>query len=362
MIDSCTMQFPFDVCEGFSLEQMIHIPKTLDNDVISNIYQAPKNKLPIGIGSIKVDWKNQLIQIDASAKVLLDNYFDGITINTFAQVIETINSTGYVLLDLERCYNQGKFLKIDTTNNIHMGGYDNDLVGNWNSIYPHILNGINNPHFIGKPYYRNDNKGVTIIGDQKVEKNRLIAYCKKVELQTAKNRDFMRSLSSPMLMLNNAKDILRVEGNHTSFKSIKSRMQISDTQIKSVLSQGKNPNVWMLDKITQPDKVNQLNLWLEQYPQSEYSFSELLRYEGIKGLIRKANYCEATIKNIVKSYKCNYSYYWNGDTAKGKSKGGWIGIQKMIAKVRTEDSLKDGIKPMTNEIISYIREQMLKAS
>ena len=67
MIDSCTMQFPFDVCEGFALDQMIHIPKTLDNEVISNTYQAPSNKLPIGIGSIKVDWKNEFVLIDASA-------------------------------------------------------------------------------------------------------------------------------------------------------------------------------------------------------------------------------------------------------------------------------------------------------
>ena len=358
MLDSCTMQFPFDVCEGFALDDMVHAPKYQGGELISNMYTASSNKLPIGIGSIKVDWKNQLIQIDASAKVLLDNYFDGITINTFAQLIDTINSTGYLLLDLEGCYNQGKFLKIDTTNNIHMSGYDNDLVGNWNSIHPHLSNAVNNPHFRPVVYTHKSNKGVTFMGDQKNEKNRLIAYCKKVELQTAKNRYFMRSLSSPMLMLNNAEDILRVEGNHTSFKSIKARMQISDTQIKSVLSQGKNPNVWMLDKITQPDKENQLILLLDMYSSDIYSFKEVLELEGIKSIIRKADYNPKTIANIVKSYNCNFDYWFYGDKRK---RDGWKGLRKYIPELRALDSLEGG-KPLTNELTTYIREQMLKAS
>jgi hypothetical protein len=358
MIDSCTMQFPFDVCEGFALDQMIHIPKTLDNEVISNTYQAPSNKLPIGIGSIKVDWKNEFVLIDASAKGLGDNYLHGITQNTFAQIIDSVNHSGYLHLDANGCFDLGRFNKIDTTNNVNMGGYDNDLVGHWNEIYPHLTNAINNRHFKATAYTHKSNKGIAFIGDQKTEKNRLIAYCKLVELMTAKNKDFMRSLSNPIQMMNNAKDILRIEGNHTSFKSIKSRLRISDTQIKNVLTKGQNPNVWMLDKITQPDKVNQLVLFLDEYNPESYDFEEVLRLEGIKGIIRKANYCEMTIRNIIKSYNCNFKYWWYGD----KRKGGWVGIQKMIAQVRTLDTLQDDTKPMTNELITYIRNEMLKAS
>jgi len=355
MLDSCTMQFPFDVCEGFSLDDMVHSPKFQNGNQISNMYTAASTSLPIGIKSIKVDMLNQYINIDVSAKILLDNYLDGITINTFAQVIETINSTNYVLLDLEGCYNHGRFLKIDTTNNIHMSGYNHDLVGNWGVISPQLVNAINNNHFYPKVYAASTNKGITFMGDQQVEKNRLIAYVKIIELQTAKNRDFMRSLSNPLLMYNNAKDVLRIECNHTSFKSIKSRMQIGDVFIKSVLSQGKNPNVWMLDKITQPNKVNQLLLFLDQYPPNQYKFDMLIRIEGLSQLIRKANYCEATIKGIIKSYDCDFRYWWKG-------KRDFIGAEKLIAKLKVKDSKDVNQLPGTNELITYIREQMLKAS
>ena len=355
MLDSCTMQFPFDVCEGFTLEDMVHSPKFQGGCQISNMYTATFQTLPIGIKSIKVDMLNQYITIEVSAKVLLDNYFDGITINTFAQVIETINSTGYVLLDLEGCYNHGRFLKIDTTNNVHMSGYDNDLVGHWGAISPQLVNAINNNHFYPKVYAASRNKGIAFLGDQQVEKNRLIAYCKIVELQTAKNKEFMRALSNSLLMYNNAKDVLRIECNHTSFKSIKSRMQIGDVFIKSVLSQGKNPNVWMLDKITQPNKANQLLLFLEQYPPDQYTFRTLIQIEGLSQLVRKANYCEATIKGIIKSYDCDFKYWWKG-------KRGMIGAEKLIAKLKFEDSMTNNQAPGTNELILYIREQMLKAS
>lgn len=352
MLDSCTMQFPFNVCDGFALDDMVHSPKYQGGELISNMHTAPSSTLPIGIKSIKIDMLNQYITIEASAKILLDKYLDGITINTFAQVIDTINSTGYLLLDLEGCYNYGKFLKIDTTTNVNMGGYNNDLVGNWNSIYPHLANAINNPHFYPKIYSASRNKGIAFMGDQQVEKNRLIAYCKIVELQTAKNKEFMRALSNPLLMYTNAKDILRIECNHTSFKSIRSRMQIGDILIKSVLSQGKNPNVWMLDKITQPNKANQLLLFLGQYPPDQYKFDMLIRIEGLSQLVRKANYCEATIKGIIKSYDCNFKYWWKG-------KRDFIGAEKLIAKLKVED----GNQTLgTNELILYIREQMLKAS
>jgi hypothetical protein len=353
MLDSCTMQFPFSACEGFALDGMVHSPKFQGGCQISNMYTATSTSLPIGIKSIKVDMLNQYITIDASAKILLDKYLDGITINTFAQVIETINSTGYVLLDLEGCYNQGRFLKIDTTNNVHMGGYDNDLVGHWNSISPQLVNAINNNHFYPKIYSASKNKGIAFLGDQQVEKNRLIAYCKIVELQTAKNNEFMRALRNPMLMYNNAKDVLRIECNHTSFKSIKSRMQIGDILIKSVLSQGKNPNVWMLDKITQPNKANQLLLFLDQYPPDQYKFEMLIKIEGLSQLVRKANYCEATIKGIIKSYDCDFKYWWKG-------KRDFIGAEKLIAKLKVEDSITNNQTPGTNELILYIREQMLK--
>lgn len=352
------MQFPFDVCEGYNIDDMIHAPKYQGGESISNMYMAPSSTLPIGIKSMKIDMLNEYITIEASAKVLLDNYFDGISINTFAQLIDTINSTGHLLLDLEGCYNYGRFLNIDTTNNVHMGGYNNDLVGNWNSIYPHLANAVNNPHFRPIVYTHKSNKGVAFMGDQKNEKNRLIAYCKHVELLTAKNKNFLHGLNSPMLMLNSAKDILRIEGNHTSFKSIKSRMYINDTLIKNVLSKGKNPNVWMLDKITQPDKENQLILLLDMYPQETYSFKEILELEGIKNIIRRANYNPKTIASIVKSYNCNFDYWFYGDKRK---RDGWKGLRKYIPELKALDSLEGG-KPLTNELILYIREQMINAA
>jgi len=358
MIDSCTMQFPFEVCHAFNLDDMIHLPKSLGGELISNQYKAPSNKLPIGIGGILLDWKNETIRLDASAKGLGDNYFDGINQNTFAQIIHQANQSGLIDLDADGCFEYGQFHKIDTTNNIDMSGFNNDLEGNWNSIYPHLSNSVNNNHFRPVVYSHKSNKGITFMGDQKTEKNRLIAYCKQVELMTAKNKAFMYSLNNPILMLSKAKNKLRFEQNHTSFKSIKARMKVHNTGIKTILTTGQNPNVWMLDKITQPDKENQLVLLLDMYNPDTYDFQQVLEMEGIKNIVRKANYNPKTIANIIKSYKCNFDYWWYGDDRK---RNGWKGIRKYIPEIKAQDSIIEG-KPLTNEIITYIRAEMLKAS
>jgi hypothetical protein len=358
MIDSATMQFPLDVCRSLNLDDMVYMPKYIGDRQISNQYKAPSNILPVGIGGILVDLQNQTLKIDVSAKSLKDNYLEGITENTFDRVINTVNSSGIIEICENSCFEYGIFLKCDTTNNIDMFGYDPDLVTNWKMIYPHLMNSVNNPLFKATPYNQTTNKGISFNGDQKTEKNRLIAYCKYVELQTAKNKEFIRSLKNPIAMLNNTKNILRIEQNHTSFKSIRERMKIGSNKIETVLLEGQNPNLWMIDKITQPHKENQLVLLLDTYKPEFYSLGDIVRMEGVKNIIRKANYCPKTLKNIVKSYKGSFDYWWYGDDRKA---GGWQGISKMINIVKIEDNSKDE-KPLTDEIIHYIKNEMRKTA
>lgn len=119
-----------------------------------------------------------------------------------------------------------------------------------------------------------------------------------------------------------------------------------------VLTNGVNYNPSMLDKITQPHRENQLLMVFNEYDPDKHSIQDVIQLEGIKNIIRSANYDESTLKKFVKQYTTEsmFRWWWYG------GKKSITPFRPLIDELKKRDANKD---PQTNKIIEYIRQAML---
>jgi hypothetical protein len=162
------------------------------------------------------------------------------------------------------------------------------------------------------------------------------------------NKLFFQNVSHPIKFLESTRNILRVEQNHTSLNSIRTRLKINSTSIFDVLNNGTNPNGIMLDKITQPHRQNQLLMLFTEYDSENYKIQDIIDLEGMKNIIRMANYDEKIIKQLIKKYTSEsmFRYYWYGGKASIKP------FRPLIHELRLKDANKD---PENNKVIDFIR-------
>jgi hypothetical protein len=357
-IDSNTIQVPFSAVNyiDYNSQYLTHNESIKNGNIIKDIHSVSSSDLPIGLGHLSIDNKRQVVNISGSAKLLSDNYLDGIHKNTFAQYIDSINQLGIIELDPYKVFEQGIYHKIDTTNNVDMGMLY-DLHTQWSDILGYLTIAKMNTRFDIDEYDRKDNQGITYIGKQD-ERNRLIMYRKYLDLSRSKdkkgisNKQFFATIKNPIKFLESTKNIIRVEQNITSFKSIRERLKIESNSIQSVLENGINPNPYMLDKITQPHRENQLLMVFNDYNPEDHSIQDVIQLEGIKNIIRSANYDESTLKKFVKRYTTEsmFRWWWYG------GKKSIIPFRPLIDELKKKDSNKD---PQVNQVIEYIRQSML---
>jgi hypothetical protein len=357
-IDSNSIQIPFDAINRIDLNNpyFVHSPKYQGGELIKDVYSISSGSLPVGLSGISIDKNREVVNISSSAKLLGNEYLSGINVNTYEQFIDSINGVGVIELDKNKVFEQGIFHKLDTTNNVDMGTLYN-LDKNWTEVLSYLEVAKLNDRFTIGEYDKKHNQGIAYIGNQK-EKNRLIIYRKYLDLTTTKdkkgisNKLFLASLQNPYQFLEQTRQILRVESNHTTFKSIRLRLGIKTNSINDVLTNGVNPNPIMLDKITQPHRENQLLMVFNEYNPENYSLDEIIKLEGIKNLIRNANYCEKTLKQFVKRYTTEsmFRWFWYG------GKKSITPFRPLINELRVKDANKD---PQVNKVIELIRNTIL---
>ena len=306
------------------------------------------NPIP-GIKSILVDHNNELVKIQGSAKILTDDYFQGISLNTFDYWIDCINEMGIIDLDPNKVYENGLFHSIDTTHNVPMGGNWN-ILNNWEYIQNSILVSKQNPRFEPHIYNSKTNKGIEFRGGQTTSKNRLIFYGKEIELNRPKNREFFKACSNPMAVLNQSINLLRVESNNTSHKDIKERFGVNTMRVRDILNSSKMPTLDMLNKITIPGKANQLSILFESNANAD--IKEIAMIYGFENIIRDANYHIPTIKAFVKMYTTNsmFKHWWYG------GKQSTMSIRELIHKTQEKDF---GVSNQNNVVMQHIKNSIL---
>jgi hypothetical protein len=306
------------------------------------------NPIP-GIKSILVDHNNELVKIQGSAKILTDNYLQGISSNTFEPWIERINQMGIIDLNISKVYEDGIFHSLDTTHNVDVGQWGIDK--QWGYIQNSILVAAQNPLFNATPYKLKTNKGVAFIGTQKHSKNRLIFYAKHLELNRGANREFFKSCKNPMAVLNQCTNLLRVESNNTSHKDIKQRFGIQSLRVRDILNTKKMPTLDMIHKITMPGRANQLNMLFQEHPQGT-PIDKIAMIYGFENIIRDANYHIPTIREFVKMYTTDamFRWWWSG------GKKSTISIRDLIFEVQKKDL---GVSNKNNVVMEHIKNSIM---
>lgn len=358
-IDSNTIQVPFSAVNyiDYHSQYLTHNAPIKNGHIIKDIYSIGATDLPVGLNGISIDNIRQQVNINTSAKLLGEKYLEGINENTYNQFIDSINQIGIIELNANKVFEQGIFQKIDTTNNVDMTPIY-DLDQNWSEVVAYLEIAKLNTRFEYKAYNTKHNQGITYKGDQKTEKNRLIMYRKYLDLSVSTDRKgisnklFFQTIKNPIKFLESTKNIIRVEQNHTSYNSIRKRLNINSNLICEVLTNGKNPNPDMLEKITQPHRENQLLMLFNDYNPETHKIQDIIELEGMKNLIRNANYCENTLKTLIKRYttKDMFRWYWYG------GKKSITPFRPLIQELKIKDLNKD---PQMNKVIDFIRNAII---
>lgn len=249
----------------------------------------------VGLNGIKLDYLNEVCVLQLSSKILLDNYAEGINKNNIEQVLHNVASTGIIEFWPSAFIEQGSIFQTDETHHTHI----ENVLKAWPEIMEGLLSVCVNTRYTPSEYNMRNNKGIVYASDHKSKKNRLTMYAKFLDLSMGKNKPFMKACANPMKVLNDARHVLRVEGNNTSFATIRERFMLPKGKptLNEVLTAPGRPCLHYLNDIAKPKK----NMQLELIMQSEYTGANFLRMEGVKTIIRAADYDENLVKAIMLS-------------------------------------------------------------
>jgi hypothetical protein len=292
-LDSIKIKAPIHVLNGFNSDLLERDTKMFKGVLIKDISEI--KSIDFGFNNFSVNHlKNDFI-IELSAKILKSDYAEGISLNNFDRIVNTINKNKFLNINLNDFYNSAELLRADVTDNIKI-----DYKGNFYSDISAIP--LPNKYEI-TPYNTTKNKGVVFKGKQTSLKERQIIYNKLIELNSVKSgKRFMDSVNKNKIY-NDFKDTIRVEGNFTSFETM--RKYIGSNKLSDVLQSNEKVNYKLWQKITKHTDAEVLYLF-DAY--EGMSLREVIRRRGLEGIITDAKfnwqYIELWLKNKTpKTYR-----------------------------------------------------------
>lgn len=168
--------------------------------------------------------------IECSAKCLADNYFQGISVNTYTQMIDCINVAGAVELCLDSVFSDAVVLRCDAASNVAVSDKRETLkaLAYLNTSYDKKVFG----------------RGVveTVMFTKQVKtsslKDKQRHYDKFAELtaKTANNRQFLKTVTDTGALMRAAVDAIRVESIEVSLAGLRKAYGASDTKLASILT------------------------------------------------------------------------------------------------------------------------------
>lgn len=244
-IDSIKIEGPADVLKDidktrFCTKQSFDPDGVILSDKL-NIEGKDINKS--GLNSIQFDNRKQTLTVALSSKILAENYYELININTIDQVFDTINKTGIVSIDKSKL-DDFAIHTVDFTTNIKGSHKPNDY------IQALKLMSLNSRYKVDLYKGKNDDKhktGIVFTGRQSSFKERCIMYEKITEI--VKDKNFISGLKSPLQVINQFSNVLRTENNVCQHRKIREYTNTQNTLLAVLNSQVINPNFKLFQKI-----------------------------------------------------------------------------------------------------------------
>lgn len=186
--------------------------------------------------------------LEFTGKILKDDYYKLINIDTIHQCLNTINNLGICELDVDGVILSAEVVLCDVTMDVE---YPFSMA----DVKKHLRASTTNNY---KWSIKNcSNNGFVIINNFTNSKyyKRFILYDKEKELHKANNRDFMDWVSEKDNLESYYKSKVRFELNLLNVKQVKRNLDIQDNKLMTVLQSKSNPILTVFDLIFNEDKI-----------------------------------------------------------------------------------------------------------
>lgn len=200
-LDSLKLSVDIDALKDFNMSKFDRNTKQTDT---KEVHWLTSKQQQLGLKGLKLF--DGSVELETSAKILKDQYLDGLNKSTFERYVDEINKTGLVVFDLPTFQETAQIQKLDVTTNTFPTGIEKTIRDL--SIYS------TQKGYRVSPY----NTGIVATGKAKSNTTRLIAYGKEDELKrnTKANKELLEHFS-----IERAKGILRFETNLRHYKDIR---------------------------------------------------------------------------------------------------------------------------------------------
>jgi len=328
---------------------------------ILNFQQFKADALPIGVSSIKTK-EGGSWHLTLSAKVLLDDYLDGIHINSLEKALAHLSPC--LEVDLDALWDANpKVHRFDTTSNIPLASLD---AANHKAVMDALLISTSNSFFDAKYHGGKRQCGIVIQGRQEAQ-NRFIAYAKHLELARPKNKAFLDAcINSSRLRMEASKQV-RIEVNHSNHKSIKQRLNIANIGLREVLTSTSLVNYDYLLKVTNGGRQLTLFNDIQQAIQEQGQSFDGYRYLISQGMASIVNQANGNIKDIQRAIQLffgdRWRYHWYGrkDARGGMRSGLKYLAQQEVDRINANQFNLASFTP-SNKIVSNLLEALRLAA
>ena len=307
-----------------------------DGQIDRGMFKGIKNKDKVnfdkigirGLNRISIDKLSNTTTIEVSAKILKQNYIEGINKNTINEVIDNINSHNIVKFNTNNLIDNATLLRMDITDNVKIKLLDRTILYKTLSTIPLpkiIQTTLNNTK---------QNLGVTWKGTQKSLKDRMICYDKAIHLKF-KDKSLHKTDYCNKVM-NDFKDVARFEQNLTALDKIRGYYKTNN--LKDVLISDVKANYLKFDKMTRDNK--ELVLFDDEF--YGMNFKQIRNRLGDERIIDMHNLDWNRILNFIKIH----------------NKNNWHRYQKELKDVFNKMQQKKGNE---QSLINTIKKELLYA-
>lgn len=304
-LDTLKISIPNDAVRAVNLDFWIETNQT---DCLTGQTETMKKvkaaALPVGVSSLTFREGGDF-QLTYSAKVLKDDYLQGITANNWEVGLKRISDIMDV--DSYQVYDKSIVYRCDSTNNIRL-----DEIGcKPSQVYPALLAGRANQRFKDVYYNTLKKQGVEFRGVQQ-EKNRMIIYAKHLDLLKPTNKSFLQGLGNPSQIIRDAEKQIRFEVNHTAFRSIKQRFAVEKNTLKDVIDSKAPVNYNFLKKILNVTDIKQTTLF-DEYENFQGQGMDFIMLKGIQSIIQQLDYSDVMVKAFFQQLfpnENNFKHHW----------------------------------------------------
>jgi len=287
-LDSMKLKFPTDSLKSIGNDsfQIGHPLYQLGEEPPSILKLNRKAQISdsvIGLKAIEIGESETIIEI--SGKILRENYYQLISLQTIGEVIQRINGTGFIELDPVAFLDTAEVLRCDTTSDIQVAGDIGDYLQSL-KVY-----GSLNTKYEATPYKRT---GFVFRRKVTSYKERLLIYDKYTEVMRDKNRDILR----PEMFLST----MRFESNHTDLKHMRERFNVDKKQVllMDILKSKEQVNLNLFTSIVDSPDIAEAKARFDalRFESIGQPLNQVEKLRGQQGIIRDCNFD----MNLVRIY------------------------------------------------------------